>query len=298
MLTRKNIYHYILYVVFALIFFCGIGLYSVSLNPVSSDNGALLLMLIRYAIVFMVAALVVLTEKFIPENLPVFPKSIETIIVIFIPILMIFFRILVITSKIGADIHNIYYDYALNVSNDLNDTTFLSFAYASICRLLCKISATPYPIYAFNALLQVGVAEFSYFALKKSLRIRYALLVFLVIAFLPFSINATMTISPDILIAFLFAGYICFLFFVNDLRINGKITENYHLLLFVGLGLLSGFIAMCDILGVSLFVVTLTSLILVYDREAYLIFQKRSIQILIYIISFLIFLFVFLFKCL
>ena len=56
MLTRKNIYHYILYVVFALIFFCGIGLYSVSLNPVSSDNGALVLMLIRYAIVFMVAA--------------------------------------------------------------------------------------------------------------------------------------------------------------------------------------------------------------------------------------------------
>ncbi len=304
MLTRKNIYHYILYVIFALIFFCGIGLYSVSLNPVSSDNGALLPMLIRYAIVFVAAALVVLIvkfvvpripEKYIPEKLPVFPKSIETIIVILVPVMMIFLRILVITSKIGEDINNIYYNYALNVSNDLNDTTFLSYAYASICRLLCKISATPYPIYAFNALLQVGVAEFSYFALKKSLRIRYGLLVFLLIAFLPFSINATMTMSPDALIAFLFAGYIYFLFTVNDLNTNGKITENYHLLIFAGLGLLSGFIAMCDILGISLFVVTVTSLIMVYDREAYLIFQKRGIQILIYVISFFAFLFAFLY---
>lgn len=304
MLTRKNIYHYILYVIFALIFFCGIGLYSVSLNPVSSDNGALLPMLIRYAIVFVAAALVVLIvkfvvphipEKYIPEKLPVFPKSIETIIIILVPVMMIFLRILVITSKIGEDINNIYYNYALNVSNDLNDTTFLSFAYASICRLLCKISTTPYPIYAFNALLQVGVAEFSYFALKKSLRIRYALLVFLLIAFLPFSINATMTMSPDALIAFLFSGYIYFLFTVNDLNTNGKITENYHLLIFAGLGLLSGFIAMCDILGISLFVVTITSLIMVYDREAYLVFQRRSIQILIYIISFIVFLFAFLY---
>lgn len=304
MLTRKNIYHYILYVIFALIFFCGIGLYSVSLNPVSSDNGALLPMLIRYAIVFVAAALVVLIvkfvvphipEKYIPEKLPVFPKSIETIIVILVPVMMIFLRILVITSKIGEDINNIYYNYALNISNDLNDTTFLSYAYASICRLLCKISATPYPIYAFNALLQVGVAEFSYFALKKSLRIRYGLLVFLLIAFLPFSINATMTMSPDALIVFLFSGYIYFLFTVNDLNTNGKITENYHLLIFVGLGLLSGFIAMCDILGISLFVVTVTSLIMVYDREAYLIFQKRGIQILIYVISFLAFLFAFLY---
>ena len=304
MLTRKNIYHYILYVIFALIFFCGIGLYSVSLNPVSSDNGALLPMLIRYAIVFVAAALVVLIvkfvvphipEKYIPEKLPVFPKSIETIIVILVPVMMIFLRILVITSKIGEDINNIYYNYALNVSNDLNDTTFLSYAYASVCRLLCKISATPYPIYAFNALLQVGVAEFSYFALKKSLRIRYGLLVFLLIAFLPFSINATMTMSPDALIAFLFAAYIYFLFTVNDLNTNGKITENYHLLIFAGLGLLSGFIAMCDILGISLFLVTVTSLIMVYDREAYLIFQKRGIQILIYVISFLAFLFAFLY---
>lgn len=304
MLTRKNIYHYILYVIFALIFFCGIGLYSVSLNPVSSDNGAILPLILRYAIVFVSAALVVLIvkfvvphlpEKYVPEKLPVFPKSIETVIVVIVPVLMIFLRIIVITSRIGEDINNIYYNYAINASDNLTDTTFATYAYASICRLLCKINATPYPIYAFNALLQIGVAEFSYFALKKSLRIRYALLVFLLIAFLPFSVNATMIMSPDILFSFLFAGYIYYLFVVNDLNTRGKISENYHMLLFVGLGLLSGFIAMCDILGISLFVLTITSLILVYNREAYLNFQKRPLQIFLYVISFIIFLSVFLY---
>ena len=304
MLTRKNIYHYILYVIFALIFFCGIGLYSVSLNPVSSDNGAILPLILRYAIVFVSAALVVLIvkfvvphlpEKYVPEKLPVFPKYIETVIVVIVPVLMIFLRIIVITSRIGEDINNIYYNYAINASDNLTDTTFATYAYASICRLLCKINATPYPIYAFNALLQIGVAEFSYFALKKSLRIRYALLVFLLIAFLPFSVNATMIMSPDILVSFLFAGYIYYLFVVNDLNTRGKISENYHMLLFVGLGLLSGFIAMCDILGISLFVLTITSLILVYNREAYLNFQKRPLQIFLYVISFIIFLSVFLY---
>ena len=304
MLTRKNIYHYILYVIFALIFFCGIGLYSVSLNPVSSDNGAILPLILRYAIVFVSAALVVLIvkfvvphlpEKYVPEKLPVFPKYIETVIVVIVPVLMIFLRIIVITSRIGEDINNIYYNYAINASDNLTDTTFATYAYASICRLLCKINATPYPIYAFNALLQIGVAEFSYFALKKSLRIRYALLVFLLIAFLPFSVNATMIMSPDILVSFLFAGYIYYLFVVNDLNTRGKISENYHMLLFVGLGLLSGFIAMCDILGISLFVLTITSLILVYNREAYLNFQKRPLQIFVYVISFIIFLSVFLY---
>ncbi len=304
MLTRKHIYHYIVYVVFALIFFCGIGLYSVSLNPVSVNNGALLPLIIRYAIVFVAAGFVILIvkfviphlpEKYVPEKLPVFPKSVETVTVILVPVLMVFIRIIVITSKIGEDVNNIYYSYALGTTNLLPDTTFATFLYASICRLLCRINSTVYPLYAFNALLQIGIAEFTYFALKRSLRLRYGLLAFALIAFLPYSINSTMNLSPDVLLAFLFAGYIYYLFRINDLNVRGKIEENYHVLYIVGLGVLSGFIAMCDILGISLLLVTVCSLVMVYNRESFLNFQKRSFQVPVYTGSFFVALLVFLF---
>ena len=49
MVTKKNIYHYILYVIFALIFFCAIGLYSVSMTNAAAGS-SIVPMLIRYGI--------------------------------------------------------------------------------------------------------------------------------------------------------------------------------------------------------------------------------------------------------
>ena len=98
MVTKKNIYHYIFYVIFALIFFCAIGLYSVSMTNAAAGS-SIVPMLLRYGIVFIATALLVVLFKFavpkIPEKfqikeLPVVSKAYEVIGILSALTLMIF----------------------------------------------------------------------------------------------------------------------------------------------------------------------------------------------------------------
>ncbi len=294
MVTKKNIYHYILYVIFALIFFCAIGLYSVSMTG-SASGSAIVLILIRYGIVFIVAVLLAIIFKFvipkIPEKylikeLPVVSKAYEAVGVITIIVLMIFTRVMYITSQFGVEIENAYYDYAMGVTERIPGSSFAVYAYASICRLLCKISSTVYPIYALNILLQAGIVAFAYFTLKRSFRMRYGVLLGLLLAFTPYSISASMNISPDTLLAFLYVAYLYYLSWVIYLNKKSHIIDGYQMLYIVALGVFSGFVAMWDILGVSLLVLTVSMLLLTCKKYTETIFQNKFIQSGIYIASF------------
>jgi hypothetical protein len=121
----------------------------------SASGSAIVLILIRYGIVFIVAVLLAIIFKFvipkIPEKylikeLPVVSKAYEAVGVITIIVLMIFTRVMYITSQFGVEIENAYYDYAMGVTERIPGSSFAVYAYASICRLLCKISSTVYPI--------------------------------------------------------------------------------------------------------------------------------------------------------
>ncbi|MBR6382528.1 MAG: hypothetical protein IKS56_00905 [Lachnospiraceae bacterium] len=294
MVTKKNIYHYILYVIFALIFFCAIGLYSISMVG-SAEGSAIVLILIRYGIVFIVAVLLVLIFKFvvpkIPEkyqikDLPVISKSYEAVGIITIIMLMIFVRVMFITSQFGVEIENAYYDYALGSTVRVPGTAYVDYAYASICSLLCKISSTPYPIYALNILLQAGIIAFAYFMLKRSLRMRYALLMAMLLSFMPYSIKASMNISPDTLLTFLYVAYLYYLSWIIYLNKKSHIIDGYQMLYIVALGVFSGFVAMWDILGVSLLVLTVSMLLLTCKKYTETIFQNKFIQSGIFIVSF------------
>lgn len=294
MVTKKNIYHYILYVIFALIFFCAIGLYSISMVG-SAEGSAIVLILIRYGIVFIVAVLLVLIFKFvvpkIPEkyqikDLPVISKSYEAVGIITLIMLMIFVRVMFITSQFGVEIENAYYDYALGSTVRVPGTAYVDYAYASICSLLCKISSTPYPIYALNILLQAGIIAFAYFMLKRSLRMRYALLMAMLLSFMPYSIKASMNISPDTLLTFLYVAYFYYLSWIIYLNKKSHIIDGYQMLYIVALGVFSGFVAMWDILGVSLLVLTVSMLLLTCKKYTETIFQNKFIQSGIFIVSF------------
>jgi len=294
MVTKKNIYHYFLYVIFALVFFCAIGVYSVSLTEASGQS-MILPMLIRYGLVFISAALLILLFKFvvpkIPDKfkineLPLIGKAYEIIGLLSAVILMIFARVMVITSHFGEEISNPYFDYALGVSEKIPGTSFGVYAYASICRLLCKISSTVYPIYVLNILLQGGIIIFAYFMLKRSFRMRYGVLAVLILSFAPYSINAAMNISPDTLLAFLYVAYIYYLSWVIYLNKKSHIIDGYQMFYIVALGVFSGFVAMWDILGVSLLVLTVSMLLLTCKKYTETIFQNKFIQSVIYILSF------------
>jgi len=302
MVTKKNIYHYIFYVIFALIFFCAIGLYSVSITNAAAGS-SIVPMLLRYGIVFIATALLVVLFKFavpkIPEKfqikeLPVVSKAYEVIGLLSALTLMIFARVMVITSHFGEEISNAYYDYALGVSEHIPGTSWGVYAYASVCRLLCKISSTPYPIYAFNILLQTGIIAFAYFMLKRSFRMRYGVLAVLILCFTPYSINSVMNISPDKLLAFLYVAYLYYLSWVIYLNKKSHIIDGYQMLYIVALGVFSGYVAMWDILGASLLVLTVSMLLLTCKKYTETIFQNKFIQSGIYIVSFGVSLFLFL----
>ncbi|MCR5846815.1 MAG: hypothetical protein K6G75_01675 [Lachnospiraceae bacterium] len=304
MVTKKNIYHYILYVIFALIFFCGIGLHSLSVSGIDTNGAPLVGMIIRYAIVFVSAALIILAykiffpripSKYIPEKIPVISKLLEMLGLIFIVLMMIFARTMLVAARYGNEVDSVYLNYALGNSSVLPDTTMASYIYASICTLLCKIHYSVYPIYVFNGLLNIGSSVFTYFIVKRSFRMRYAILALLLLGFMPGSIASVQSISPDIVLNFLFIGFIYYLIRVNELNIHGDINAPVHVLFIVGLGFLSGFIASLDIIGVSLAVIAVSSLIFNYNKEPDYKFQKRHIQVLIYLGTFIAFLFIFLY---
>jgi hypothetical protein len=261
----------------------------------SASGSAIVLILIRYGIVFIVAVLLAIIFKFvipkIPEKylikeLPVVSKAYEAVGVITIIVLMIFTRVMYITSQFGVEIENAYYDYAMGVTERIPGSSFAVYAYASICRLLCKISSTVYPIYALNILLQAGIVAFAYFTLKRSFRMRYGVLLGLLLAFTPYSISASMNISPDTLLAFLYVAYLYYLSWVIYLNKKSHIIDGYQMLYIVALGVFSGFVAMWDILGVSLLVLTVSMLLLTCKKYTETIFQNKFIQSGIYIASF------------
>jgi hypothetical protein len=261
----------------------------------SAEGSAIVLILIRYGIVFIVAVLLVLIFKFvvpkIPEkyqikDLPVISKSYEAVGIITLIMLMIFVRVMFITSQFGVEIENAYYDYALGSTVRVPGTAYVDYAYASICSLLCKISSTPYPIYALNILLQAGIIAFAYFMLKRSLRMRYALLMAMLLSFMPYSIKASMNISPDTLLAFLYVAYLYYLSWIIYLNKKSHIIDGYQMLYIVALGVFSGFVAMWDILGVSLLVLTVSMLLLTCKKYTETVFQNKFIQSGIFIVSF------------
>jgi hypothetical protein len=261
----------------------------------SAEGSAIVLILIRYGIVFIVAVLLVLIFKFvvpkIPEkyqikDLPVISKSYEAVGIITLIMLMIFVRVMFITSQFGVEIENAYYDYALGSTVRVPGTAYVDYAYASICSLLCKISSTPYPIYALNILLQAGIIAFAYFMLKRSLRMRYALLMAMLLSFMPYSIKASMNISPDTLLTFLYVAYFYYLSWIIYLNKKSHIIDGYQMLYIVALGVFSGFVAMWDILGVSLLVLTVSMLLLTCKKYTETVFQNKFIQSGIFIVSF------------
>ena len=304
MVTRKNIYHYILYVIFALVFFCTIGLYSISLNANVQSQGSIIGILLRYGIVFVAAAFIILLykiliphfpTKYIPAEKPVIYKYLEVAGLFLAVLAMIFIRLMAVASTVGEEINNIYLNFALGVSDKLPNTAMVSYIYALICTLLCKIHPSQYPLYAFNILMHVGVLLFMYFAVKRSLRMRHAIIISLVIAFLPCSFNTITNISPDAFMCFLVSGFVYFLTRINELNINAKFKELYHVLMIAALRLVGGFITSLDIIGTALLVIGITSLILNRNKEADSIIQHRFAQILVFVVSYVLFLFIFLF---
>lgn len=301
MVTKKNIYHYIFYVVYALIFITGIGFYALNLANAQASESVLMSVFIKYIIVFVGVLLITLgyrllikyiPDKFLQKKLPKVSVMVEAGGAVFICIFALFFRLFSLTSVFGNEVNSMYLDYALGKSNALPNKTYLASVYGSICKILVKIHPSEYPIYAFNGILTLGIILLIYYSLKTALRIREALVAVLLIAFLPCNALLTAEINPDIFLTFLISLFIYFLVKLNSLNKNRKIKENYHAVFFVLLGVLAGIISSFDIIGIGLLFIAIPSFFLIKNKEAWLPFQKAWLQGLLFVGGFLVTMFV------
>lgn len=303
MITRKNIYHYIVYMIFAFTYFCCIGLYCVSVSTEKTGSSLIIGLIIRYALCFVIPIGAIfayrliydhIPAKFVPDKMPVFNKRTEGIFVGSFSLIALFLRFFVITAHIGEDINNVFYDYAFLRADILPTNEYISFLYGRILRLLVRIHPSEYPIYAFNGILQVSTAVLLYYTLKKAFRIRYAIAGYVLLAFTPVAMSHVIYINSDSLHAFFVALYMFFLVFINVDNKNGKIDESYKILFFVGLGIFCAYLLRLDKSNIVLPVITLSSLIMIRHKEATTKIQKSYFQILIFLISFLLFFAIFL----
>lgn len=303
MITRKNIYHYIVYMIFAFTYFCCIGLYCVSVSGEKTGSSLVIGLIVRYVLCFVIPIGAIfayrliydhIPAKFVPDKMPVFTKRTEGIFVGSFSLIALFLRIFVITAHIGEDINNVFYDYAFLRADILPTNEYISFLYGRILRLLVRIHPSEYPIYVFNGILQVGTAALLYYTLKKAFRIRYAIAGYVLLTFTPVSMSHVIYINSDSLQAFFIALYMFYLVFLNVENKNGKIDESYKVLFYVGLGIFCAYILRLDKSNVVIPLITLTSLLMIYHKEATKKIQKRYFQILVFLASFLLFFVIFL----
>lgn len=291
MTTKSNIYHYFSYVIYALVFFCTIGLYSVSIVRASGSTDYLIPMVTRYGII--IAAILILIfgyralikylpDKFRISSIPDVSKMIETGLLVLIMVVMTLVRMISVVSMFSTEVSSEYYDFARGLENSLSNTTMLAYMYGNICKLLLNIHPSIYPIIIFNAVLHILIVGFTYYTLKIALRIRYSIIAVLLLAFMPQFSASIVNIKPDTFYMFLIALYLFFLVKICKMNKMKKIEENYCLIFFILLGFGGGFIASLDMLGLVLYLITIPSFCLITNDDPWLKIQKNWFQCLIY----------------
>lgn len=296
MVTKSNIYHYFSYVIFALVFFCSIGLYSISISEAQNSADYFIPMAIRYGIVILGIIVLImgfrLIFKYLPDKYKVIgsinvPKFMEILALVVDCILVLLVRVISVSAMFGSEFSSEYLDYALGQSNVLSNSSMLGYFYGNICKLLVNIHPSAYPIFAFNGLLQIGVIVFTYYAVKQAFRMRYAILSVLVLSFMPMFMDLCLNINPDTLYTFLISIYIFVLVKICTANKNNKIEGNIGFLFIILLGVLGGFITSLDILGVVLLLITIPSLMLIKNPDPWMNIQKNWFQSIIFTLSYL-----------
>lgn len=293
MITKKNIFHYIVYVVFALIFICSIGLYSAEYSNIHGSTDILIPMVIRYAVAVIGIVIAIagfrIGIKYLPDQvtsykIPAISTLIEVAGLAVVMLISLFARLLAITNVIGHENESVFLSYVSGNGAEIPDN-FISVFYAGICSVAYGINQSQYLIYAINVFLQIAIILLTYYSFKKAFRIRFALLSTLLLSFLPGMFKSVTNVSSDTLLCFITVLYIFLLINICDLNKKGKIKENYHILYFVLLGVYSGLMIFSDIFGLVSLFVGIPVILLSSSKNDWLKVQKSWFQTVIFTIS-------------
>lgn len=293
MVTKKNIFHYLVYVLFALTFICSVGLYAVKYVEYTGGSDYIIPLILKYCIV-LVGTLVLIfgyriaikyiPEKYIPQKTPVIPRMYELIALVLCVILAIFIRFMSVANVLGHDIESVFYNYAKGLPTEI-PSSFAAYIYANICTFFYGVIEGPYLIYAFNGILQIASIVLLYFFVKRAFQMRYAIAVCVLLSFLPACFSTITVISSDHFVSFLVILFMYFLGRICELNRKGKLVENYQIVFIILLGAYAGIMSAMDILGCAAIISGVAILLMVRNKEPWQNIQKNWFQALVFFAS-------------
>ncbi|MBR3039941.1 MAG: hypothetical protein IKI20_04715 [Lachnospiraceae bacterium] len=294
---KKTVANYIVWGLFCVALFAGIGVAAIGFSEKMGNTSYLIYVGLFYALFLVSVAVIMLGYKPVRNNmadkLEAERKRIsgltETILVVVVAITAIIVRfgitLLLMDSQTSMVFTGTgaYFEYAIGNIDGLGTGENIAFLFTDLLKALFSVFGKTFiAVYVLQSFFTVGIMLFVFYAMKDLTGRFCAWLSLIMIAYLPGSVYLFMECSPGLFYTFLFSAY---LFAAVKLCLaikNEKINHPKHFLWFGLLGLFAGLIAYLDISGLALIPVTLYAFFMLRRKIGTNAVEKPLFQSLVY----------------
>ena len=273
MIFKRSVVNYIIWGLLCVIVFAGIGVSAIGVSE-AAENPAYLIYVGAFYGIFILGITILAIgfkslKKPVEEKFGVSGIKLEGIMeVVFVFVVAITALIVRFSSAIKLFIDETgagtgkgtgaYIEYALGNIPSLGTGENGAYLFTGLVKMLFGIfGENLVVVYVLQAILSLGIMIFVFYAIRNSVGKAAAWFAFLLLAFLPASVQQFLYCTPALMYGFLLSAYYFGIVELIHYYRNGKIEENRHLLYFGLAGLFSGFIAYFDISGLFLFPITI-----------------------------------------
>ena len=273
MIFKRSVVNYIIWGFLCVIVFAGIGVSAIGVSE-AAENPAYLIYVGAFYGIFILGITILAIgfkslKKPVEEKFGVSGIKLEGIMeVVFVFVVAITALIVRFSSAIKLFIDETgagtgkgtgaYIEYALGNIPSLGTGENGAYLFTGLVKMLFGIfGENLVVVYVLQAILSLGIMIFVFYAIRNSVGKAAAWFAFLLLAFLPASVQQFLYCTPALMYGFLLSAYYLGIVELIHYYRNGKIEENRHLLYFGLAGLFAGFIAYFDISGLFLFPITI-----------------------------------------
>ena len=273
MIFKRSVVNYIIWGLLCVIVFAGIGVSAIGVSE-AAENPAYLIYVGAFYGIFILGITILAIgfkslKKPVEEKFGVSGIKLEGIMeVVFVFVVAITALIVRFSSAIKLFIDETgagtgkgtgaYIEYALGNIPSLGTGENGAYLFTGLVKTLFGIfGENLVVVYVLQAILSLGIMIFAFYAIRNSVGKAAAWFAFLLLAFLPASIQQFLYCTPALMYGFLLSAYYFGIVELIHYYRNGKIEENRHLVYFGLAGLFAGFIAYFDISGLFLFPITI-----------------------------------------
>ena len=273
MIFKRSVVNYIIWGLLCVVVFAGIGVSAIGVSEAASNPAYLFYVAGFYAIFIFGITLLALGYKTLKNPIEdkiglsnvklegvmeivfVFVAAITALIVRFASAITMFLDEAGARTTKGT---GAYIEYSLGNIPNLGTGENGAYIFTGILKGLFNIfGENVVVVFVLQALLSLGIMLFIFYGLRDSVGKVAAWISFLLLAFLPASIQQFLYCTPALMYGFILSAYFFGLTELIKFYKQGKFEENKQLIYFALLGVFAGFIAYFDISGLILFPITI-----------------------------------------